>query len=253
MLRYEGISKTFGDHGQFRLEPIDLVVREGATLVLLGSSGSGKSTLLRLTNRLLEPDTGTVRFDGKDTREMPLPELRRRMGYVLQRPALLPHLPVEANIDLPLKLQGWEKDRRHERVEELLHLVEMPPGDYRKRMPWQLSGGQQQRVSVARALAADPPVLLMDEPFGALDGVTRQTVQESFQTLQRRLVKTVVFVTHDLLEALQLADEIAVLHEGRLEQIGPPDALINNPATDFVRELVARPAAQLAMLRTVGS
>lgn len=252
MLKYEGVAKRFGGEGEFALRPVDLEVPDGSTLVLLGSSGSGKSTLLRLTNRLIEPDEGNIFFKGQDTAEMDLTELRRQMGYVLQRPALLPHLSVEANITLPLKLQGWSKAKRAARAGELLELVEMPPGEYAQRMPWQLSGGQRQRVGVARALAADPPMLLMDEPFGALDGVTRQIVQESFQSLQRQLLKTVIFVTHDLLEALLLADHIAVLHEGRLEQYGPPDALINHPATDFVRDLVARPAAQLAMLRKVG-
>ncbi|MEM1057627.1 MAG: ATP-binding cassette domain-containing protein [Verrucomicrobiota bacterium] len=252
MLSYHGVGKTFGARGQFRLHPLDLEVREGSTLVLLGSSGSGKSSLLKLTNRLLELDSGRIRFRGRDIRDYSLTELRRQMGYVLQRPALLPHLSVRANVGLPLKLLGWDKPRRRQRVAELLDLVELP-GDYAERMPWQLSGGQQQRISVARALAADPPLLLMDEPFGALDGVTRQIVQESFQALQRRLVKTVVFVTHDLLEALMLADEIAVLHEGRLQQLGTPDSLINEPATDFVRDLVARPATQMALLHKVGA
>ena len=251
MLRYEGVSKKYGRGNAFTLEPVDLHVEGGTTLVLLGSSGSGKSTLLRLTNRMLEPDAGKVVFNGQNAQDIPLLQLRREMGYVLQRPALLPHLSVAANIGLPLKAAGWQKPRIQERVEELLELVELPPGEYATRKPWQLSGGQQQRVGVARALAADPPLLLMDEPFGALDGVTRQTIQESFQALQRRLLKTVVLVTHDIFEALMLADQIAVLHEGRVEQIGAPEDLANNPQTDFVRELIARPAAQLAVLRHI--
>ena len=231
------VSKTFGD-GRAALRQVSFQVERGETLVLLGSSGSGKTTSLKMMNRLVLPDEGEVRIEGKEVRDWDPIELRRRAGYVIQEVGLLPHLTVEENVGLVPKLEGWKLERRRARARELLERVGLPPADFANKRPSQLSGGQKQRVGVARALANDPPMLLMDEPFGALDPITRRRLQEEFRRLEQSLGKTVVFVTHDLPEALRLADRIAVLDEGRLRQIGTPVEIVENPADEFVREFV---------------
>ena len=198
------------------LSALDLTIHRGETLVLLGRSGSGKTTALKLINRLLEPSRGEVVVDGRTTLAWDPIRLRRRIGYVIQEAGLLPHFTIERNIGLLPRLEKWPADRTRARVDELLLLVGLDPAQFLDRYPRELSGGQRQRVGVARALAADPPVLLMDEPFGALDPITRAEIQREFRALQQRLKKTIVFVTHDLREALLLGDRIALLEAGRL-------------------------------------
>ena len=199
-------------------------------------------------NRLVEPDAGRVEIDGRDTRELPAFELRRRIGYCFQQVGLFPHLNVGENIAITPSLLGWEATRIARRVDELLELMELPPGAFRDRRPDQLSGGQQQRVGLARAFAAEPEVVLLDEPFGALDPLTRDRLQRSFQRIRRELALTAIFVTHDMVEALLLGDRIAVMNEGRLVQVGTPRALFENPADDYVRELMETPRRQAEIM-----
>jgi len=206
--------------------------------VLLGPSGCGKTTLLKTVNRLVEPSAGSIHLDGTDVRQVPPPELRRRIGYAIQKAGLFPHLTVAQNVAVVPKLLGWSRSRWQTRVDELLTLVQLPPGDYRDRYPAQLSGGQQQRVGIARALAGDPQVVLMDEPFGALDAITRRDLQGQLAALQRRLGKTILFVSHDIEEALQLGDRVLVMREGRIVQCDRPLALLQQPRDEFVAALV---------------
>ena len=254
MIAFEKVTKTYPGLPSPILDQVSLEVSAGEIMVLLGSSGSGKTTLLQLVNRLIDPDSGVVRLDGHDTASLNVISLRRRCGYVLQEAGLLPHLNVAENIELlPSVIEGvsWFDSRRahlraarRERSRKLLKMVGLSD-DLAGRFPRQLSGGQQQRVNVARALALDPPILLMDEPFGALDEITRGQLQEAFREWQSRLRKTVLFVTHDLFEAITLADRIAVLAKGKIEQVGTPADLLERPATDYVRNLFARPVRQL--------
>ena len=209
------------DHGRELLHGLNLEVRRGETLVLLGRSGSGKTTTLKLINELLKPSAGELLVDGRSLREWDPIQLRRMIGYVIQEIGLFPHYTVERNIGLVPKVMGWTAARIHDRVRQLLVLVGLDP-EIASRYPAQLSGGQRQRVGVARALAADPPILLMDEPFGALDAITRSELQQEFLKLQRQLGKTIVFVTHDLREALLLGDRIALLEQGRLVTVLTP-------------------------------
>ncbi len=230
------VGKSFGarrvlDAVSFRVEP-------GETLVLLGSSGSGKTTTLRCINRLVEPDEGEVDVEGREIRSWDPIRLRRRTGYVIQDVGLLPHLSVIENVELIPKLEGWSEERRRERAKELLSFVGLAPGRFADRRPRELSGGERQRVGVARALALDPPLLLMDEPFGALDAVNRRRLQDEFGEMKRKLSKTIVFVTHDVSEALKLGDRIGVMHGGRLLQLAPPAEILRRPADGFVAELV---------------
>jgi osmoprotectant transport system ATP-binding protein len=202
-----------------------------------------------MINRLIEPSDGTILLAGKDVRRQDTIALRRSIGYVFQGIGLFPHMTVQENVSVVLRLQGRPQKERKDRARELLELVGLRPRDFEDRYPAELSGGQQQRVGVARALAADPGCLLMDEPFGALDAITRDGLQQELLRLKARLLKTIVFVTHDIFEALRLADRIAVMHTGRLEQVGPPEEILRTPATDFVRELFEKPAQQLAAFR----
>jgi osmoprotectant transport system ATP-binding protein len=206
----------FSYKGQVVLDGLDLSVAAGESVALVGRSGAGKSTLLKLINRLLLPESGTVVVDGRDTREWDPIVLRRRTGYVLQEIGLFPHLTVEENVALVPRLEGWPDARRRTRAHELLELVGLPPAEFAHRWPRELSGGQRQRVGVARALAVDPPIVLMDEPFGALDSVTREELRAEFQRIRRHLRQTVVFVTHDMDEAFALGDRVCVLENGRL-------------------------------------
>jgi len=231
------VSKSF-DGERPALSGISLVVETGETVVLLGSSGSGKTTTLKMINRLVTPDEGEVFVRGKEVRAWDPIELRRQTGYVIQEVGLLPHLSVEDNIGLVPRLSGWSEDRRRERTLELLELVSLPPDAFAHKRPSELSGGQRQRVGVARALAADPPLLLMDEPFGALDPINRRRLQDEFRALRDRLGKTIVFVTHDVPEALKLAHRIGVMHDGKLLQLAAPETILDEPADELVRELV---------------
>jgi osmoprotectant transport system ATP-binding protein len=235
--------------GVSAVQDLSFRVAAGETLVLLGASGCGKTTTLRMVNRLIEPDSGSVTIGGRDVRELDPVELRRGIGYVFQGIGLFPHLTVEANIGIVPRLLGWSAERRQERARELLQLMGLEPERFADRFPDELSGGQQQRVGVARALAAGPGCLLMDEPFGALDALTRESLQQQLLSLRGELGKTIVFVTHDIFEALTVADRIAVLNAGRLEQIGSRQQLLSEPATPFVREMFDKPARQLAAFR----
>ena len=220
---------------------LSLIVPTGQLLVLLGGSGSGKTTTLKMINRLIEPTAGTVRIDGTDTSTIPAPELRRRVGYVFQQVGLFPHMTVAENVGVTPSLLGWAPDRIEARVDELLALVELDRASVHDRYPDELSGGQQQRIGVARALASDPSILLLDEPFGSLDPLTRQRLQDSLVRIRREVGVTAVFVTHDMVEALILGDRIAVMNGGRLVQVGTPHELLTSPADDYVRQLMATP------------
>jgi len=223
------------DHVSFRLpdgrtllSDLTLEVHRGETLVLLGRSGSGKTTTMKLINRLIDPTEGRVKVDGKPTLEWDPIQLRRRIGYVIQEVGLFPHLSVEENIGVVPRLEGWDADRIQERARALLTTVGLDPDHFAARFPAQLSGGQRQRVGVARALAADPPVILLDEPFGALDPITRRDIQQEFRSLQERLQKTMVFVTHDVREALLLAHRIGLVKDGKMVLLGPPSDLLES-------------------------
>ncbi|MCA8965701.1 MAG: ATP-binding cassette domain-containing protein [Planctomycetes bacterium] len=230
-----------GAHGQpvTALAGLDLEIAVGQTVALLGPSGCGKTTTLRLINRLIEPTSGRVLVGGRDAASIDPIELRRGMGYVIQSGGLFPHMDVSANIGLLCELEGHERARIDARVDELLELVRLDPASYRHRYPGELSGGQRQRVGVARALALDPPVLLMDEPFGALDPITRGELQRDFKALEALVDKTIVLVTHDLDEAFLLADRIAVLRRGELLQFATPQELIDRPADPWLARFVA--------------
>jgi osmoprotectant transport system ATP-binding protein len=225
--------------GVVALDGISLRVEEGRVLVLLGTSGSGKTTALKTVNRLVEPEEGRVSVLGRDVTAWDPIALRRSIGYVIQEAGLLPHMTVAENVALVPLLLGWPEERRAARVRELLALIGLDPGRYASVLPRELSGGERQRVGLARALAADPPLLLMDEPFGALDPLTRRRLQDEFKELQARLRKTVILVTHDVPEALRLADEVAVMDQGRVLQRGAPREIRDAPQAGFVRDFVA--------------
>jgi osmoprotectant transport system ATP-binding protein len=233
----QDVRKRYGG-GHAALDGVSLAVEQGRVLVLLGRSGSGKTTALRTINRMVEPDEGRVAVLGRELREWDVISLRRRIGYVIQEGGLLPHLSVADNVALVPRLLGWEPERRLARAHELLALVGLAPERFAALLPRQLSGGERQRVGLARALAADPPLLLMDEPFGALDPLTRRRIQDEFRALQGRLGKTVVLVTHDVPEALRLGDAVAVMDAGRVLQHGTPQEIRGAPAEGFVRDFV---------------
>ncbi|MHB8463832.1 MAG: ABC transporter ATP-binding protein [Acidimicrobiales bacterium] len=240
MIALEALTKRYGP-GPPAVDALSLEVMSGEVCALIGPSGSGKSTTLRMINRLIEPTSGKIWLDGEDVTTVSAVALRRRMGYVIQQVGLFPHLSVAENVATVPRLLGWDRSRVRDRVHELLELVGLDPTVYAKRWPHELSGGQRQRVGVARALGADPPVLLMDEPFGAIDPVTRHRLQGEFIDLQHRLRKTVVFVTHDLEEAVLLGDRIALLSQGgHLEQYATPGEVLGAPATPFVADFVGR-------------
>jgi osmoprotectant transport system ATP-binding protein len=230
------------------VDGLSLAVAEGELVVLLGGSGSGKTTTLKMINRLIEPTSGRVVIDGQDALSVEPHELRRRVGYVFQRVGLFPHMSVGENVAITLTLIGWDRPRAAARVDELLELVELDPAAVRERRPAELSGGEQQRVGVARALAASPRLMLLDEPFGALDPLTRDRLQQSFLRIRRALRLTAIFVTHDMVEALLVGDRIGVMHHGRLVQIGAPAELLQSPADDYVRQLMNTPRRQAALV-----
>jgi osmoprotectant transport system ATP-binding protein len=238
MIAIDDVSKRYAD-GTVAVHELSLDVPEGEIAVLVGPSGCGKTTTMRMINRLVEPSSGTIRLDGTDISTVDPVKLRRGIGYVIQQIGLFPHQTVAANVATVPKLLGWDADRTKARVNELLELVGLQPDRHAKRYPHELSGGQRQRVGVARALAVDPPVLLMDEPFGAVDPVARDRLQAEFLRLQDQVRKTIVFVTHDIDEAIRLGDRIAVMREGgHLEQYADPATLLSCPATEFVADFV---------------
>jgi osmoprotectant transport system ATP-binding protein len=234
MIVLEAVSKLYPG-GSNAVRDLSLEIEAGETCVLVGPSGCGKSTTLRMINRLIEPTSGTILVDGEDTSHADPVVLRLKMGYVIQRTGLFPHQTVGENVATVPRLWGWGRARIKQRVEELLTLVGLDPSQYRDRYPHQLSGGQQQRVGFARALGADPPILLMDEPFGAVDRITRERLQNEFLLIQRTLHKTVVFVTHDIDEAIRVGDRIALLNFGaKVEQYDTPAKILGRPASPFV-------------------
>lgn len=245
MIVLRGLSKSYDGGKTFAVRDLSLEVADGKTLVLLGSSGSGKTTVLKMINRLIEPSSGTIEVDGADVLAQDPVRLRRSIGYVFQQVGLFPHMTIAENIAIGLRLRGRPAEERALRARELLDLVDLRADLYAGRYPSELSGGQAQRVGVARALAAEPKYLLMDEPFGALDEVTRESLRLALKNLRDRLKKTIVFVTHDIFEALELGDSIAVMHEGRLEQLGSGEELLKKPATPFVERLFRKPAELL--------
>jgi osmoprotectant transport system ATP-binding protein len=236
---FRKITKKFPGASKPAVDAVSFEVQEGNTCMLVGTSGSGKTTLLRMVNRLIEPTSGEILIDGKNVlTENPI-ELRRRIGYVIQQVGLFPHMTIAENVRVTAEIAGgWTKKQLAERADELLELVGLPPNEYRSRFPRQLSGGQQQRVGLARALATDPAILLMDEPFGALDAITRARMQDELLRVQHDVQKTILFVSHDIEEAFKLGDQIAVLSEGKLIQLGTPVELLAHPANDFVSKLV---------------
>ncbi|MFF7312857.1 betaine/proline/choline family ABC transporter ATP-binding protein [Streptomyces sp. NPDC008137] len=243
-IELESLTKRFPGSARPAVDNVSMEIKAGEVVVFVGPSGCGKSTTLKMINRLIEPTGGRIRIGGEDVTDMDPVKLRRKVGYAIQSAGLFPHMTVAQNIALVPKMIGWTKARIKERTEELLDLVGLDPGEFHGRYPRQLSGGQQQRVGVARALAADPPVLLMDEPFGAVDPITRDHLQDELIRLQHELHKTIVFVTHDFDEAIKIGDRIAVLRErSHIAQFDSPEAILTNPADDFVSGFVGAGAA----------
>lgn len=254
MIEFDRITKRY--NGRAAVDAVSFSVEPHSIAAIVGTSGSGKTTLLRMVNRLVEPTEGEIRIDGHSNMDEPGHALRRRIGYVIQQHGLFPHRTVAENIATVPVLLGWTKQRIDARVDELLDLFQLEPADYRDRYPQELSGGQQQRVGVARALAAEPSILLMDEPFGALDPVIRAKAQEDLKAIQRRFGTTILLVTHDMEEAISLGDHIAVMDDGKLLQYGPPAEILARPATEFVERLIGtgeRPFRLLSLtdLKTV--
>ena len=253
MIEIAHLAKRFAGTAVPAVDDLSLAVGQGEICVLIGPSGCGKTTTMRMINRMIEPDSGSIRIAGRDAMRIDPVELRRSIGYVIQQVGLFPHMTIAENIATVPQLLDWDGRRIAERVDELLALVDMEPARYRDRFPRELSGGQKQRVGVARALAADPPVMLMDEPFGALDPITRASLQDEFLRLLAHLRKTIVFVTHDIDEALKMGTRIAIMRSGRLVQFDRPEVVLARPANSFVEAFVGadRALKRLALLPVV--
>jgi len=251
MIRLEGITKRFGA-AKPSVDDVTIEMPEGTTTALIGPSGCGKTTTMRMINRMIEPSAGRIFIEGQDVTGLDPVTLRRRIGYVIQQIGLFPHMTVAENIATVPRLLGWTKGRTEERIDELLTLVGLEPERFRSMMPHRLSGGQRQRVGVARALAADPPVMLMDEPFGAIDPIARERLQDEFKDILKRVRKTIVMVTHDLDEAMKMGDRVAIMRDGRLIQYATPDEILATPADSFVEAFVGPDRALKRLsLRTV--
>ncbi|GAA4430042.1 ATP-binding cassette domain-containing protein [Bremerella cremea] len=253
MIELRDICKSWDGGKTFAVKNVSLEVPAGKVLALLGGSGSGKSTTVKMINRLIEPTSGSILVGGEDITQQDPTLLRRRIGYVFQSIGLLPHMTVADNVTLLLKLQGVAAEERTERANQLLDMVDLPSETFARRLPSELSGGQRQRVGFARALAAEPKVMLLDEPFGALDPVTRDTLQVEFQRIQRQLGLTAVIVTHDMAEALLLADVIAVMNMGEVLRIGTPRELLQDPGDDYVARLLETPRRHGQLVHELGS
>jgi osmoprotectant transport system ATP-binding protein len=237
-VEFKAVNKRFPKSSYAAVSDLSLEVSDGEIVTILGTSGCGKTTLLKMVNRIYEPDSGEILFYGSPIRNMDPVQLRRKIGYVIQQVGLFPHMTIAENIATVPKILGWEKPRIGKRVDELLELVELQPKEFRKRYPRELSGGQQQRVGLARALAADPAVMLLDEPFGAIDAITRRTLQDELLKIHRKFGKTFLFVTHDIHEAFRLADKVLVMDAGSVQQYAKPSEILRQPANDFVKRLV---------------
>lgn len=244
IIQYDSVCKKFMGSGKMAVDHVSARIEKGEFITILGSSGCGKTTLLKLTNRLYDPDAGKILVDGEDISAADPVALRRRLGYVIQQVGLFPHMTVRDNITVIPQLMKWDKKRMDERADELLTLVGLAPGEFRSRYPHQLSGGQQQRVGLARALVLDPEILLMDEPFGAIDAITRLHLQSELMRIQKDLCKTILFVTHDINEAFRLGSRVMVMNEGKLLQFDTPEGIVRNPADSFVRSLIEAARAQ---------
>lgn len=239
MIRLEGLTKRFPGAQRNAVDGLSMDIRKGEIVVLVGPSGCGKTTTMKMINRIIEPSSGRIVLGGEDVTTTNPDRLRRRIGYVIQQIGLFPHITIGENVATVPKLLGWDAARVRARVDDLLATVNMDPEEYRDRFPRQLSGGQQQRVGVARALGGDPEVMLMDEPFGAIDPITRERLQNEFLRLQAEVRKTIVFVTHDIDEAIKMGDRIAILQEGsRIAQYDTPEKILTAPANDFVRDFI---------------
>ena len=238
MITFDRITKAFGAGAAPAVDALSLAINAGEICVLIGPSGCGKTTTMRMVNRMVEPDSGRIEVGGRDVMQMDAVELRRSIGYVIQQVGLFPHMTIGENIATVPKLLGWGAPRTARRVDELLALVHMDPALYRDRFPRELSGGQKQRVGVARALAADPPVMLMDEPFGAIDPITRASLQDEFLRILKDLGKTIVFVTHDIDEAIKMGSRIAILRAGKVVQYDTPQHILAHPADAFVEAFI---------------
>lgn len=237
IVKFRNIRKSFGTENI--LKDLSFDIEAGQFITILGSSGSGKTTTLKMVNRLVEPDNGTIEVNGQKIEQMDLIALRRNIGYVVQQIGLFPHFTVEKNIAAVPELLGWEKDRIKQRVKELMALVQLPYEEFSQRYPKQLSGGQQQRIGVARALAANPPIMLLDEPFGAVDAITRKELQHQIKKIHQGLgEKTFLFVTHDINEAFSLGDKVMIMNHGEISQYDTPRNIVKNPQTSFVRNLL---------------
>lgn len=250
-LSFEGVTKRYSATAPAAVDNLTLDVPPGEVCVIIGPSGCGKTTALRMINRLIEPTAGRITIDGSPVSSLAPATLRRQIGYVIQDVGLLPHLTVSSNVATVPRLLGWEKGRIQARVDEMLTLIGLPPAEFGRRFPAELSGGQRQRVGLARALAADPPVMLMDEPFSAVDPITRMRLQSDFLALQRQVAKTVVFVTHDIDEAVRMADRVAIMRDGQLVQYATPNTLLAHPADAFVTDFVGadRALKRLGLIR----
>ena len=235
---FEQVTKQFPNASKPSVYQTNLEIEEGSFVTILGASGCGKTTLLKMVNRIHDMTSGKIFVHGQDITKVPVTELRRNIGYVIQQIGLFPHMTIAENIATVPKELRWDSQRIEERIDFLLELIELPPQDYRNRYPRQLSGGQQQRIGLARALAGDPSIMLMDEPFGAIDAITRGTLQDEMIQIQRKLNKTILFVTHDIDEALKLGDKIVIMNEGVIQQFDTPLNIITNPANSFVSQLV---------------
>lgn len=237
MIVFENVKKRYED-GFEAIKGISFMIQKGELVTIIGPSGCGKTTALKMINKLIEPSDGTILVNGEDIQKKDPVELRRNIGYVIQQIGLIPHMTIAENISLIPKLKGWKKEKYEKRVDELLEIVRLDSRQYRNKYPLELSGGQQQRVGVVRALAAEPPIILMDEPFSALDPISREQLQDELKELQKNIKKTIVFVTHDIDEALKISDRIAIMKEGKIIQFDTPQNILHSPANDFVREFI---------------